>query len=129
MSIKSKRFKVEHSNFKRMRGGFEDCIRYSLAKEIEYSRENNYAIIEIPPVGNPSMRKEGLELYIKRWESFGFKLTEIKEKKCTYYVKKNGCSHLNDMYDLGECIYKNGLITSKAEIHCSQGKKYLGLDK
>lgn len=78
MPVKSKRFKVEHDNFKKMRGGFEDCIRYSQAKEIEYSRENDYAIIEIPPVGNPSMRKEGLQLYIKRWESFGFRLTKMR---------------------------------------------------
>lgn len=77
MSAKPKRFKVEHRYFKRMRGGFEDCIRYSQAKEIEYSKKDNYAIIEIPPVGNPLMQKEGLELYIRRWESFGFKLTKI----------------------------------------------------
>lgn len=77
MAIKAKKYKVEHNNFEGMRGGFEDCIRYSKAKEIEYSKENEYAIIEIPPSPNPSMRKAALELFIRRWESFGFRLTKL----------------------------------------------------
>lgn len=75
--MKSHKYKIEHGDFRKMKGGFDDCVRYCQAKEIEYSKEDAYAIIEIPPVGNPSMRKEGLKLYIKRWESFGFKLTKI----------------------------------------------------
>lgn len=75
MAIKSHKFKVEHSNFRMMKGGFDDCVRYSQALVLEDSKES--AVIEIPPVLNPSMRKEALNLYLHRWESFGFKLTKM----------------------------------------------------
>jgi hypothetical protein len=50
--------------------------------------------------------------------------------KCKYYKEKSYCSkgnHPIDTNDMGECIYQNGEITSKASIHCSEGKKHLGI--
>ena len=75
MAARAYKCKVEHNNFLSMRDGFKDCVRYSKAKVLEESIDG--AIIEIPPGGNPSMRKEGLKLYLHRWESFGFKLTKL----------------------------------------------------
>ena len=49
--------------------------------------------------------------------------------KCEYYREKGFCSkgnHPIDKSDMGECIYKNGEITDKAVIHCSEGGKELG---
>lgn len=59
--------------------------------------------------------------------------------KCKYY-KENSikgleglCSKGNHPYDtseMGECIYNNGEVSDKSVIHCSEGKKLLGiLDK
>ena len=48
-----------------------------------------------------------------------------KQRKCPYYIFPKGCSHLNDMDDLGECIYEKGIITGEGVVHCSQGKKFL----
>ncbi|WP_407301578.1 hypothetical protein [Clostridium botulinum] len=48
--------------------------------------------------------------------------------KCKYYKEKGYCSKGNDTIDeslMGDCIYKNGVITGKAVIHCSEGKKQL----
>ena len=45
------------------------------------------------------------------------------KKKCKYYVVPNGCSHLNELDDLGECIYIDGIINNSLAIHCSQSKK------
>lgn len=48
--------------------------------------------------------------------------------KCKYYREKGYCSKNNhpvDINDMGECIYKNGEITAKSSIHCSQGKNYM----
>lgn len=74
MALKSKRFKVEHDKFPLMQEVFQDNVRYCNGKVIRIDTESS--IIEIPPSGNPSMRKEALNLYIKRWESCGFKLTK-----------------------------------------------------
>lgn len=46
----------------------------------------------------------------------------IDAKKCKYYIEPKNCSHWNKSYELGECLYKNGVITKEAEIHCSQNK-------
>lgn len=50
--------------------------------------------------------------------------------KCSYYREKGYCSKGNDPVDksdMGDCIYLNGEITDKASIHCSEGKKLLGI--
>lgn len=67
------RFRVKHENFSE--DAFNDCVRYCKAKILEKFIDG--ALIEIPPVGNPLMRKEGMNLYIHRWESFGFKVTNM----------------------------------------------------
>lgn len=48
--------------------------------------------------------------------------------KCEYYREKGYCSKGNDSTDtsnMGDCIYKDGIITLSASIHCSEGKKLL----
>lgn len=72
------KYKVMHGRFNKMMEGFKDCVRYSNATVLEYSEKESFAIIEIPPSGNRAMRKEWIDLYVKRWESFGFSLEEIK---------------------------------------------------
>lgn len=50
--------------------------------------------------------------------------------KCDYYREKGYCCKGNDHIDksqMGDCIYKDGEITEKASIHCSEGKKQLGI--
>lgn len=52
--------------------------------------------------------------------------------KCKYYREKGYCSKDNnptDVNDMGECIYKNGEITNKAGVHCSEGKKLFNKEK
>lgn len=56
--------------------------------------------------------------------------------KCKYYRENpiremdGFCSKNNHPYDtseMGECIYTNGEITEKANIHCSEGERLLGI--
>lgn len=75
MALKAYKYKIEHMKFLSMRETFEDCVRYSNATII--SIDSNSAVIEIPPGGNPSMRKVALNLFINRWQSCGFKLTKL----------------------------------------------------
>jgi hypothetical protein len=52
--------------------------------------------------------------------------------KCNYYREKGHCSKGNDPNDtsfMGDCIYKDGEITIKADIHCSEGIKKLNIKK
>lgn len=56
------RFRVKHELFSE--NAFNDCVRYCKAKVLEKFIDG--AIIEIPPAGNPSMRKEALRLFINR---------------------------------------------------------------
>jgi myo-inositol-hexaphosphate 3-phosphohydrolase len=48
-----------------------------------------------------------------------------EERQCKYFVQPNGCSKDNDHNELGECIYRNGVLSYKSSIHCSEGKKLL----
>ena len=46
--------------------------------------------------------------------------------KCGYYREKGYCSKGNNSIDtsqMGDCVYKDGEIIRKANIHCSEGKK------
>lgn len=43
--------------------------------------------------------------------------------KCRFYKEKGQCLKGNDPTDMGECVYKDGNITDKAAIHCSEGRK------
>lgn len=48
--------------------------------------------------------------------------------KCSYYREKGYYSKGNnpiDKSDMGECVYKNGEITDKVSIHCSEVKNYM----
>jgi hypothetical protein len=61
-------------------------------------------------------------------EQLQINIKEDLAMKCKYYRKKGYCSKGNDPIDksnMGDCIYRNGLITEKANIHCSEGKKLL----
>ena len=52
--------------------------------------------------------------------------------KCNYYIEKGCCSKGNDPIDksqMGDCLYKDGEITEKAIIHCSEGEKQLNIGK
>lgn len=67
MAVKSHKYKIEHNDFSSMQIAFNDCVRYSQAKILFIDAIS--ATIEIPPSGNPSMRKEFLKLCVDRWES------------------------------------------------------------
>lgn len=47
--------------------------------------------------------------------------------KCKYYRKYGQCAKNNDENDFGDCIYKDGIITEKLNIHCSEGRAKLRL--
>lgn len=109
MKIKVIKFKVEHNNFIKMRGGFEDCLRYSQAKELKYLKGKGYAIIEFSSIGGSFPKKEILNLYIRRWESFGFKLTKIRDN-IIVKIKVNDESPTKYDYKYFEAILSNGEI-------------------
>ncbi len=45
--------------------------------------------------------------------------------KCRYFRGRDECTHFNDPYDPGECLYKNGVLNDKAAVHCSIGSEYV----
>lgn len=86
----NKKYKVEHVDFSLVRDAynngkrdindlpimvnFNDCVRYSKAKVINFDFENSYAEIQIEST-NPSMGQAFLSLISDRWRSYGFNLT------------------------------------------------------
>jgi hypothetical protein len=45
--------------------------------------------------------------------------------KCVFFLRDGFCTKNNNPEEPGECIYKGGIITDKAMIHCSEGQMRL----
>ncbi|AOT71242.1 hypothetical protein Gferi_17790 [Geosporobacter ferrireducens] len=74
--MKKHLYKITHNtSFENFIDAFNDCIRYS--KTIILQKDNEKALVEIPPSGDRSMTKTHLSICKDKFQSRGFNIEKM----------------------------------------------------
>lgn len=102
---------------KKVKSGITYGIYNSVRKQFQFG----IAEISKKDAMNKLFEIIGKDAYKWRFEAKRLPDLPFKTDKCQYFVN-NGCSCNNELHDLGECIFKNGIVDKKAPLQCKFAK-------